>query len=69
MLLGPIENAPLEEWERMLSVNVAGLIYSTHAALPHLLRAAEDGPRGVADMINISSVAGGSRELAAASTT
>ena len=42
----------------MLSVNVAGLIYCAHAALPHLLRAAEDGPRGVADMINISSVAG-----------
>lgn len=58
MLLGPIENAPLEEWERMLSVNVAGLIHCAHAALPHLLRAAEDSPRGVADMVNISSVAG-----------
>jgi NADP-dependent 3-hydroxy acid dehydrogenase YdfG len=58
MLLGPVENAPLEEWETMLSVNVAGLLYCAHAALPHLLRAAEDGPRGVADMINISSVAG-----------
>jgi NADP-dependent 3-hydroxy acid dehydrogenase YdfG len=58
MLLGPVENAPLEEWETMLSVNVAGLLYCAHAALPHLLHAAEDGPRGVADMINISSVAG-----------
>jgi NADP-dependent 3-hydroxy acid dehydrogenase YdfG len=58
MLLGPIENAPLEEWETMLSVNVAGLIYCAHAALPHLLSAAQDGPRGVADMVNISSVAG-----------
>jgi NADP-dependent 3-hydroxy acid dehydrogenase YdfG len=58
MLLGPIENAPLEEWETMLSVNVGGLIYCAHAALPHLLRAAEDGPRRVADMVNISSVAG-----------
>jgi NADP-dependent 3-hydroxy acid dehydrogenase YdfG len=58
MLLGPIQDAPLEEWERMLSVNVAGLIYSAHAALPHLIRAAEDGTRKVADMINISSVAG-----------
>jgi NADP-dependent 3-hydroxy acid dehydrogenase YdfG len=58
MLLGPIEDAPLEEWERMLSVNVAGLIYCAYSALPHLLRAAEDGPRKVADMINISSVAG-----------
>ena len=58
MLLGPIENAPLEEWETMLRVNVAGLVYCAHAALPHLLSAAEDGPRKVADMINISSVAG-----------
>jgi NADP-dependent 3-hydroxy acid dehydrogenase YdfG len=58
MLLGPIENAPLEEWQQMLDVNVAGLLYCAHAALPHLLRAAEDGPRQVADMVNISSVAG-----------
>jgi NADP-dependent 3-hydroxy acid dehydrogenase YdfG len=58
MLLGPVEDAPLEEWERMLSVNVAGLLYCAHAALPHLLRAAADGPRKVADLVNISSVAG-----------
>jgi NADP-dependent 3-hydroxy acid dehydrogenase YdfG len=58
MLLGPIEDAPMEEWLRMLDVNVHGLLYCAHAALPHLLRAADDGPRGVADMVNISSVAG-----------
>jgi NADP-dependent 3-hydroxy acid dehydrogenase YdfG len=58
MLLGPALGAPLEEWQQMLEVNVAGLLYCTHAALPHLLRAAEDGPRGVADLVNISSVAG-----------
>jgi NADP-dependent 3-hydroxy acid dehydrogenase YdfG len=29
-----------------------------HAALPHLLSAAQDGPRRIADMVNISSVAG-----------
>jgi NADP-dependent 3-hydroxy acid dehydrogenase YdfG len=58
MLLGPVEDAPVEEWQRMLDVNVAGLLYCAHAALPHLLRAAQDGPRGVADMVNISSVAG-----------
>jgi NADP-dependent 3-hydroxy acid dehydrogenase YdfG len=58
MLLGPIQDAPLEEWERMLSVNVAGLLYCAHAALPHLLRAAEGDPRQVADLVNISSVAG-----------
>jgi NADP-dependent 3-hydroxy acid dehydrogenase YdfG len=58
MLLGPIENAPIEEWETMLEVNLAGLLYCAHAALPHLLRAAEDAHRGVADLVNISSVAG-----------
>jgi NADP-dependent 3-hydroxy acid dehydrogenase YdfG len=58
MLLGPALGAPLEEWERMLAVNVHGLLYCTHAALPHLLKAAEDGPRNVADTVNISSVAG-----------
>ncbi len=45
MLLGPAVGAPLEEWQRMLDVNVARLLYCAHAALPHLLRAAEDGPR------------------------
>jgi NADP-dependent 3-hydroxy acid dehydrogenase YdfG len=58
MLLGPIQDAPLEEWETMLRVNVHGLLYCTYAALPHLLKAAEDSPRQVADVVNISSVAG-----------
>jgi NADP-dependent 3-hydroxy acid dehydrogenase YdfG len=58
MLLGPAVGAPLEEWERMLAVNVHGLLYCTHAALPHLLKAAQDAPRQVADLVNISSVAG-----------
>jgi NADP-dependent 3-hydroxy acid dehydrogenase YdfG len=58
MLLGPVVDAPVEEWERMVQINVLGLLYSTHAALPHLLRSAEDSPRGVADLVNISSVAG-----------
>jgi NADP-dependent 3-hydroxy acid dehydrogenase YdfG len=58
MLLGPAVDAPLEEWERMIAVNVQGLLYCAHAAVPHLLRAAEDSPRRIADMVNISSVAG-----------
>ncbi len=58
MLLGPALGAPLEDWQRMLDINVAGLLWCAHAALPHLLRAAEDGPRAVADMVNVSSVAG-----------
>ncbi len=58
MLLGPIVDAPIEEWERMIEINVRALLRCAHAALPHLLRAAEQGPRKVADMVNVSSVAG-----------
>jgi NADP-dependent 3-hydroxy acid dehydrogenase YdfG len=58
MLNGPIRNAPIEEWEQMVAVNVMGLLYIAHASVPHLLRAAEDEPRRVADMVNISSIAG-----------
>lgn len=58
MLLGPIVGAPVEEWQRMVNLNLLGLLYCTHAALPHLLQAAEDGPRRVADVVNVSSVAG-----------
>ena len=55
---GPIKNAPLDEWEQMVRVNLLGLHYTTHAALPHLLQAAEDAPRQVSDLVNISSVGG-----------
>ncbi|OLE28035.1 MAG: oxidoreductase [Actinobacteria bacterium 13_1_20CM_3_71_11] len=58
MLLGPVVGAPIEEWQRMLQISLSGLLYCAHAALPHLLRAAENGPRRVADMVNVSSVAG-----------
>ena len=58
MLLGPAEQAPLEEWQRMVDLNLTGLLHCAHAALPHLLAAAQDGPRRVADMVNVSSVAG-----------
>jgi NADP-dependent 3-hydroxy acid dehydrogenase YdfG len=58
MLLGPIVDAPVEEWDRMIALNLQGLLYVAHAALPHLLRAAEQEPRRVADLVNVSSVAG-----------
>jgi NADP-dependent 3-hydroxy acid dehydrogenase YdfG len=58
MLLGPAVGAPLTEWQQMVEINLLGLLYCAHAALPHLLRAAESEPRRVADMVNISSVAG-----------
>lgn len=37
MLLGRIEKADTSEWKRMVDTNVLGLMYLTHAALPHLL--------------------------------
>lgn len=58
MLLGPIEDAPIEEWQQMVEINVMGLLYTAHAALPHLLDAASSDPRQVADLVLISSVAG-----------
>lgn len=58
MLLGPIVDAPVEEWTRMVDLNVMGLLWTAHAALPHLLAAAETEPRKVADLVLVSSVAG-----------
>jgi len=58
MLLGPMADAPTEEWDRMIDINLKGLLYMTHAAVPHLREAADDSPRGASDIVNISSVAG-----------
>jgi NADP-dependent 3-hydroxy acid dehydrogenase YdfG len=58
MLLGPVEGADLDEWDRMIAINNQGLLYTTHAALPHLLKAADESERRVADIVNISSIAG-----------
>ncbi len=52
MLLGPIEQADTEEWRRMIHVNVFGVLYCTHAALP-LMR-----EQGGGHIVNVSSVAG-----------
>ncbi len=58
MLLGPIVGADVQEWERMIDINLRGLLYTTRAALDHLLGAADSEPRRVADIVNVSSVAG-----------
>lgn len=58
MLLGPIEGADPAEWARMVQVNLMALMWCSGAALPHLLRSAEQDPRRVADLVNVSSVAG-----------
>jgi NADP-dependent 3-hydroxy acid dehydrogenase YdfG len=58
MLLGPIEGADTSEWRRMIELNTLGAMYTASAALPHLLAAAEQDPRRVADLVITSSVAG-----------
>jgi clavulanate-9-aldehyde reducatase len=52
MLLGPVDGADTEEWRQMLDVNLLGLLYCTHAALP-LMTASGGG-----HIVNVSSVAG-----------
>jgi clavulanate-9-aldehyde reducatase len=52
MLLGPVQNAELEAWRRMVDVNVLGVLYCTHAALPAMTEA------GGGHIVNVSSVAG-----------
>jgi NADP-dependent 3-hydroxy acid dehydrogenase YdfG len=52
MLLGTIVGADTEDWRRMMSTNVLGLMYMTHAAIEGMLA------QGSGDIVNISSVAG-----------
>ncbi|UXA04521.1 SDR family NAD(P)-dependent oxidoreductase [Mycobacterium sp. SMC-2] len=58
MQTGPAAEASLRDWDAMVTVNVQGVLYVTRAALPHLIDAAADSPRGVADLVTISSTAG-----------
>jgi NADP-dependent 3-hydroxy acid dehydrogenase YdfG len=60
MLLGPVEGTDTEEWRRMVQVNVMGLLYCTHAALP-LMREGGGG-----HIVNVSSTAGRSAAAGAA---
>jgi NADP-dependent 3-hydroxy acid dehydrogenase YdfG len=52
MLLGTIVGADPEDWRRMVSTNVLGLMYMTHAAIDGMVE------QGSGDVVNISSVAG-----------
>jgi NADP-dependent 3-hydroxy acid dehydrogenase YdfG len=60
MLLGPVEGADTDEWRRMIDVNLLGLLYCTHAALP-LMREGGGG-----HIVNLSSVAGRNARAGAA---
>jgi NADP-dependent 3-hydroxy acid dehydrogenase YdfG len=58
MRMAPAAEAPLQDWDDLVRVNVQGVLYVTRAAVPHLIDAAADSPRGVADLVTISSTAG-----------
>ncbi len=52
MLLGPVESGSTDDWRTMVDVNLLGLLYCTHAALPIMRE------QGSGDIVNVSSVAG-----------
>ncbi|NMO93858.1 SDR family oxidoreductase [Actinomycetospora sp. TBRC 11914] len=55
--MDPALEADLGEWQKMVDVNLTGVLATTHAAVSHLTAAAQ-GPRGIADVVTVSSVAG-----------
>jgi clavulanate-9-aldehyde reducatase len=60
MLLGPVQGADTEQWRRMIEVNLLGLLYCTHAALPLMTEG------GGGHIVNVSSVAGRTAALGSA---
>jgi NADP-dependent 3-hydroxy acid dehydrogenase YdfG len=48
----PLEQLKIDEWDRMIDVNIKGVLYGIAAALPHMQRQASG------HFINVSSVAG-----------
>ncbi|HVP62932.1 MAG TPA: SDR family NAD(P)-dependent oxidoreductase [Myxococcaceae bacterium] len=52
MLLSPVDRARVDDWRRMLDLNLLGLMVATRAALPHMRRQ-KDG-----HVVNVSSTAG-----------
>jgi clavulanate-9-aldehyde reducatase len=60
MLLGPVADADPDEWRTMIGVNLLGLLYCTHAALPLMAGS------GRGDVVNVSSVAGRRADAGAA---
>jgi NADP-dependent 3-hydroxy acid dehydrogenase YdfG len=52
MPLSPLERGKIEDWDRLIDVNIKGVLYGIAAALPHM-KARRSG-----HIINVSSVAG-----------
>jgi NADP-dependent 3-hydroxy acid dehydrogenase YdfG len=54
MLPAPVEELPVEQWQRQIDINVSGLMNAIGAFVPQLIAAAAE--KGVADLINTSSI-------------
>jgi NADP-dependent 3-hydroxy acid dehydrogenase YdfG len=52
MPLSPLERGKIADWDRMIDVNLKGVLYGIAAALPHMTR------QKSGHIINVSSVAG-----------
>jgi len=52
-----IEEATLDEWHRLVAVNLTGVVLGTRAALPHLRARGAASPHGSA-IVNLASIAG-----------
>ena len=52
-----VEDASMDEWHRLVAVNLTGVVLGTRAALPHLKAAAKASAHGSA-IVNLASVAG-----------
>ena len=46
MLLGPVADASVDEWDRMLAINVQAVLAMTHAAFPTCCRPPRNPPGG-----------------------
>jgi NADP-dependent 3-hydroxy acid dehydrogenase YdfG len=56
MSIAPMEQGRTDEWDRMIDINIKGLLYGVAAALPQFEKQADSKNPG--HIINISSVAG-----------
>jgi 3-oxoacyl-[acyl-carrier protein] reductase len=63
-LAAPVAEYPVEEWRRILSIDLDGVFYCCKAALPHMLE------RGSGRIVNIASISGkeGNPNMSAYST-
>jgi 2-dehydro-3-deoxy-L-rhamnonate dehydrogenase (NAD+) len=48
----PVSEYPVEEWQRVVAVNLSGVFHCTRACLPHMLE------RGDGRIVNVASIAG-----------